>query len=48
MRYYDKNGKRILAGMHLRMEDGSVEKIYSTIAAAVSPDLGINASSEMF
>ena len=48
MKYYDKNGNEILAGMHLRWEDGSVQKIYATINAFDEEDLGVNASNEAF
>lgn len=48
MAYYDKNGTEILAGMHLRMEDGSIEKVYATSDAYGQPDLGISASNEAF
>ena len=48
MTYYDKNGTEILAGMHVRMEDGSIEKVYATTDAYGQPDLGINASNEAF
>lgn len=48
MKYYDKNGNEILAGMHLRMEDGSVEKVHAVLNAFNEEDLGINASNEAF
>ena len=48
MKYYDKNGNEIKEGMSLRMEDGSIEKVYATTDAYGEPDLGINASNEAF
>lgn len=48
MKYYDKNGTEIQAGMLLHMEDGSIEKVYATADANGEPDLGINASNEAF
>jgi len=41
MKYYDKNGEEIRAGMHLRMETGGVWKIYAIKDANGNPDLGI-------
>lgn len=46
--FRDKNGKQILAGMTLRMEDGSLEKVYATDDAYGEPSLGINASNEAY
>lgn len=40
MRYFDKNGKEIKAGMTLKHEDGSLELVY----ACGEDDLGFNAS----
>ena len=48
MYYKDKNGKQIKAGMHLKMEDGSVELVYATDDGHGNPDLGINASNEAY
>ena len=48
MEYYDRNGNEIQAGMHVRMEDGSIEKVYATTDAYGEPDLGISASNEAF
>ena len=48
MYYKDKNGKQIKAGLHLKMEDGSVELVYATDDAYGNPDLGINASNEAY
>lgn len=42
-RYYDKNGREILAGMTIQHEDGDRELIY---ASADENDLGMNASNE--
>ena len=44
----DKNGKQILAGMTIRMEDGSLEKVYATSDAYGEESLGINASNEAY
>lgn len=46
--YIDKNGDTIKAGMTLRMDDGSLEKVYDTVDAYGDPDLGINASNEAY
>jgi len=46
--FRDKNGKQILAGMTLRMEDGSLEMVYATDGADGEPSLGINASNEAY
>ena len=48
MKYYDKNGNEIKKGMLLRIEDGSIEKVYATTDASGISDLGINASNEAF
>lgn len=48
MAYYDKHGKEIRAGMHLRMEDGSVELVYATSDGYGNPDLGVNASNDEY
>ncbi len=48
MRYYDCDGQEILAGMHIRMEDGSVEEVFATTDAYGNEDLGINASNEAY
>ena len=46
--YRDKNGRVIEAGMTIRMEDGSLEKVYATSTASGEPNLGINASNEAY
>lgn len=46
MNYFDKNGNEIKAGMHIKMEDGSIELVYDTTDGYGNPDLGINASNE--
>lgn len=46
MKYHDKNREEIKAGMHLRMEDGTIEKVYSCYNDKGEADLGINASNE--
>ena len=48
MRYYDKNGNEIKAGMTIRMEDGSLELVYATEDSYGNPNLGINATNEDF
>lgn len=48
MKYYDKNGTEIKAGMYIRMSDGSVELVYDTMDAFGNPNLGINASNEEY
>lgn len=40
-KYFDKNGKEILAGMIIQHGDGDVEKVYAS-----DDDLGVNASNE--
>lgn len=42
MKYLDKHGARIKAGMTLRHDDGTLEIVYQ----AVGNDLGFNASNE--
>lgn len=44
MRYLDKHGNAIKAGMTLRHDDGTLEIVYK----AVGNDLGFNASNEDF
>ena len=48
MKYYDKNGTEIKAGMYIRMSNGSVELVYDTMDAFGNPNLGINASNEEY
>ena len=48
MLYFDKHGKLIEAGMELKMEDGSFERVYETTDAYGNLDLGINASNEEY
>ena len=48
MQYFDKNGKEIKAGMKILMDDGSVEMVYDTEDQYGNPNLGINASNEVF
>ncbi len=48
MQYFDKNGKEILPGMKIRLEDGSVEPVYRTCDDAWNEDLGISASNEEY
>lgn len=47
MKYFDKHGNEIHDGMFLRMEDGSIEKVY-TCDGYSGLDLGINASNEAY
>lgn len=46
--YRDKNDRVIEAGMTLRMEDGSLEKVYETTDDYGDIGLGINASNEAY
>lgn len=46
MRYFDKNGEEIKAGMTLQHYDGSTEFVYSCVDENGQPDLGFNASNE--
>ena len=46
MKYFDKNGVEIRAGMTLLMSDGTTELVYDTTDSDGNPDLGINASNE--
>lgn len=48
MKYFDKNGIEIQAGMSIQMADGSLELVYGTTDSAGNPDLGINASNEEY
>lgn len=46
MRYFDKNGVEIKAGMSLRMSDGAIELVYDTTDNNGNPDLGISATNK--
>lgn len=48
MPYFDMHGTEIKAGMFLRLEGGSVEKIYDTVDTYGNPDLGVNASNNAY
>ena len=48
MKYFDKTGTKIKAGMYIRMSDGSIELVYDTVDAFGNPSLGINASNEEY
>jgi len=48
MKYVDKGGNEILAGMTLQFPDGSTEEVYETEDQYGNPNLGINASNEDF
>ena len=48
MKYFDKNGVEIKAGMTLLMSNGTTELVYDTTDSNGNPDLGINASNEDF
>ena len=48
MKYFDKTGVEIKAGMILLMSDGTTELVYETTDGDGNPDLGINASNEDF
>ena len=47
MRYRDKNGEEIRAGMFLRFGDGSVEMVYATEQDG-QEDLGVQATNEAY
>ena len=46
--FKDKNGRKIEAGITLRMEDGSLELVYATSDQDGNESLGINASNEAY
>ena len=46
MQYFDKNGKKILPGMKIRINDGSTELVHRTMDDDFNEDLGILASNE--
>ncbi len=46
MKYFDKKGIEIKAGMTLLMSDGTTELVYDTTDGDGNPDLGISASNE--
>ena len=46
MKYFDKNGVEIKAGMSLRMSDGTTELVYDTTDSGGNPDLGISANNK--
>ena len=48
MKYCDKNGVKIKAGMTLLMSDETTELVCETTDSDGNPDLGINASNEDF
>lgn len=48
MKYFDKSGVEIKAGMTLLMSDGTHELVYETTDSDGNPDLGISASNEVF
>lgn len=48
MKYFDKSGVEIKAGMYITMSDGSTELVYDTDDGYGNPDLGINASNEAY
>ena len=48
MKYYDKNGSEIKAGMYLCLENGSIEKVYVCSDGNGGETLGINASNEKY
>ena len=41
MKYFDKNGKEIVAGMRIKHDNGDIELVYAS-----EEDLGVNASNE--
>lgn len=48
MKYFDKSGVEIKAGMTLLMSDGTNELVYETTDSDGNPDLGISASNEEY
>lgn len=46
MNYTDKYGNEIKEGMHILMDDGSIEEVFATMDQYGNDDLGINASNE--
>lgn len=46
--YFDKFGRRIVDGMHIRMADGSMETVVETVDQYGQPDLGISASNAAY
>lgn len=46
MKYFDKNGIEIKAGMTLLMIDGTTELVYDTTDGDGKADIGISASNE--
>ena len=46
MKYIDRNGVEIKAGMLLRMSDGTTELVYDTTDSDGNPDFGISATNE--
>ena len=42
--YHDKHGKKILAGMTIRHDEGETEMVYATMDAYGNEDLGIMAT----
>ena len=48
MKYFDKNGVEIKAGMTLLMSNGTAELVYRTTDVDGNSDLGISASNEDF
>ena len=48
MKYFDKNGIEIKAGMTLLMSNGTTELVYDTTDSDGNLDLGISASNEDF
>lgn len=48
MKFVDRNGNEITAGMYLRFADGSIEKVYVCSDGYDGETLGINASNEAY
>ena len=44
IKYFDKNGTEILAGMTIKHDDGDTELVYT--CGVYDEDLGVNASNE--
>ena len=46
MKYFDKHGTEIQAGMMIRHDDGSIDKVYATMDFFGNMDLSVNASND--
>lgn len=46
--YNDKHGKKILAGMTIRHDEGETELVYATVDGNGNDDLGVMATSRAY